>query len=70
LALCAAINNEYPSVEHRLCSWHVARNLHVHFRYLQSADQEELKSKIVNLPFVENLGVFEENIQEIIEKKS
>jgi len=48
LSLGSAIGQIFPDVEHRLCSWHLARRK---FSYL-GQDNEELKKKLVNLPYL------------------
>jgi len=50
-SLTSAIRNEFPEVPHRLCAWHVGRNLRKQFRFL-SSEEEELKKKIFALPWV------------------
>jgi len=64
-ALGSAISQIFTNVEHRLCSWHVARNLSRKFGFL-GQDNEDLKKKIVNLPFLYSEIRFDEDVKEII----
>ena len=64
LALSSAISKIFPNVEHRLCSWHVARNFSRKFGFL-SQENDDLKKKIVNLPYLYSKERFEEDVNEI-----
>jgi len=64
-SLCAAIKNTYSGLEHRVCSWHVARNLRRKFGFL-SQEYEELKKKICSLPYLYSRKQFDKDTEEIL----
>ena len=58
-SLIEAINKVYPFVSHRLCSWHILRNLHKKFNFLPEENQE-IKKRIFSLPFLRSQEQFED----------
>jgi len=68
VSLCSAIAAEAKSSQHRLCSWHVARNLRKNFRFLKNDDPQdlEIKEMIFSLPYERVSEVFEGNCSKII----
>ena len=64
-ALCAAIKDELNGIPHRLCAWHLARNLRRKFGFLKSEFQS-IKDKIFSLPYEKHKDKFDKNVDEIL----
>lgn len=63
-AIISAIENRLQGTPHRLCSWHIVRNLRRYFGFIKS-DNEEIKNKIFKLPFLKDRKVFDESVLQI-----
>jgi len=65
LAITSAIEETLPNTPHRLCSWHIVRNLRRNFNFIKT-DQEDLKEKIFKLPFLDKQAEFDNYVQDIL----
>lgn len=65
-SLGSALQDVFPNIPHRLCGWHLARNLRNHFKFIK-AENQELKQKIVRLPFIKVRTTFDNDVQEILQ---
>jgi len=65
-ALCSAIKEELKGVPHRLCCWHIARNLKRNFGFLKN-ELQSIKDKIFSLPYEKKREKFDKKVNEIKE---
>jgi len=64
-SLTRAIKEVFGGIPHRLCAWHVSRNLRKQFGYL-SQDDDEIKLQILSLLYVYSSTEFDKKVQNII----
>ena len=64
-ALCSVISSEFKDINHRICCWHMCRNLRKNFNFLKAEDQE-IKDKIFSLPLLPDGIKFELAVNEIL----
>ena len=66
LAIGAALQEteSWKDIPHRLCSWHIGRNLRRYFKFLK-AEHEEVKEKIFKLPYQIDKAIFDQREKEI-----
>lgn len=64
LALTSAIKTKFPNTNHRLCAWHLSRNLRRNFGYINQ-DREDIKIKILALPYYYSKTSFQTAVTEI-----
>ena len=66
LAIGAALQEteSWQDIPHRLCSWHIGRNLRKYFKFIK-ADHDEIKEKIFKLPYQNDKTTFELHEKEI-----
>ena len=64
LALTSAIKAKLPTTKHRLCAWHISRSLKRNFGYINQ-DNEEIKKKILGLPYYFSKTNFDSAVKEI-----
>jgi len=65
LALGSAIEKEYVNVPHRLCQWHISRNLHRNFNFLK-IEHQDIKEKIFSLPRLDDRETFSDYEKQIM----
>ena len=64
-AIVSAIEGVLKDVPHRLCAWHIVKNLRRNFNFIKS-ENEELKNKIFKLPFLRDKTIFDQYTTDII----
>jgi hypothetical protein len=62
-SICAAIALGAKDAKHRLCCWHLSRNLRRNFNYIKGESQD-LKDKICNLPYYTEKSEFDDVVSE------
>ena len=67
-ALVSAIGIEAKDIHHRLCSWHLSKNLRQHFNYLK-ADicLQEFKESLFVLSYLTDKTKFNNSVKNIIQ---
>jgi len=63
-AILSAIEDRLTDIPHRLCAWHIMRNLRKNFNFIKS--DEEIKKKNFRLPFLKDRNTFGESVAEIL----
>ena len=66
LAIGAALQEteSWKDISHRLCSWHIGRNLRGYFKFLKT-EHEQVKEKIFKLPYQIDKAIFDQHEKEI-----
>jgi len=54
----------WKDIPHRLCSWHIGRNLRKYFKFIKS-EHQVIKEKIFKLPYLITKNDFDEDEKEI-----
>lgn len=68
LALETVIDTDYQNVLHILCQWHIKQSFIKNFTYLSTMNLGAIKEQILDLIWIENSEIFNENYEALISK--
>jgi len=67
LSIKATLEKSYKTITHLLCLWHIIQSFSKYFNFLHAMNHGALKTKILELPYIENQDEFQKTY-ELIQK--